>query len=335
MKDQEFITEVDPTAIRREDADVSDIDTIPWKYAPGGHLLVDRTSLIVGPVGHKNPIRLPHPYNKVNQPFVGSCSKPGPGNAGCFSWNRCPFARWAERMRGAAKAPWNVILRLGAQTTVAPCYHNYVGVDRRGWPVHEGGGISKGWRIVDSKTTNPTKNAYFTTDPITGTRTRHVDIVEREVPDLGPMYAKLTKEDWSLKEADDPVEEMYDTGKEPWEAATGMGKREWGDRIQAGGAVRGYSHGEGRTGTEGYAQEIGGGEYPEEEYPEQEPTENQDYGSLGEDTPRPVRPRGRPKGSGMGKIGNKGVRKNAHGVRRARKSPGMGSEGPPSGQEKL
>lgn len=169
---------------------------------PEGFIRYDPENFIIMPVGHIMPIRIPDKRFDRDQPMVATCSrtrygaKPGEfENLGCVVYDTCPVREYAEKMRGMGKAPWTAIIRApdGQGEDAERCYRLFP--HRRGRQIFDEGRIQRGWTYITDKTTVRRTRARQRVQP-NEEGDREIYQFEEPVPELGPMYAHLTGEQW-------------------------------------------------------------------------------------------------------------------------------------------
>lgn len=101
-----------------------------------------------GGVKHGHPIKLTGKFWGTKQPYVSTCSEPGPGNAGCPKWAGCPLKKY----------PWvgPGLVRMAKRGVVSMshCYE-FFETTRGGRPTSQLHHGLDGWSLDTSDTTFP------------------------------------------------------------------------------------------------------------------------------------------------------------------------------------
>jgi len=161
MADGAIITRQDPHERPSDDDPNTYIQWIYWPgYTQDNRIAVDIRGGWLLPINNGYPVRLPPELGTVKQPFVGTCARPGRGEAGCAAWKKCSFRRYAHLMRAAGKAPWKAIMTVPGDGTEEAmwCYQLYEMTDHKDRQILPGA-VDIGWRFLTSKTTVRVKNA--------------------------------------------------------------------------------------------------------------------------------------------------------------------------------
>lgn len=211
---EEMVIVVDPNELAIEDKPEPKIR--PWKWAPEKFFRYDPANMVILPTGSSFPMPVP-PEFAHDQPYVSTCSKPKPGNAGCGVWTGCKFREWAEKMRAMGLAPWNGVMETpeGAQDGVW-CFEAYTGVFNGKWtnPLSR---LLRKWKFITHKTTITRTRGVLRVNPQTGERGADPIEIEDPIERPGPMYAHLTGHKWPFrleKPKLSPASSMHDAMNE-------------------------------------------------------------------------------------------------------------------------
>lgn len=122
---------------------------------------------------------------KVPQPHVGTCSRPGPGNVGCFAHNGCPYPNINDPM-GRGPGPFNVVMEKDGVRDTCPCYMYYQGT-ARGRPTSQTSYGALGWKVDTSVTSTPSIKGRRQQDEFGNVAIAEIEI-QNECAELGPCY---------------------------------------------------------------------------------------------------------------------------------------------------
>lgn len=227
-KEQERVEGIDPNLVP---SSLEQRQTAHIKHPDGklGILKYDRLSLTIEPITNDKPLQrfagkwtgdpdrtelIEEKFLNRDQPFIGTCSKPIPGqNMGCFSHNGCPYPDPTDT-RGRGPGPFMLIIEKDGQRSQCPCYHFYHGV-RRGMPTAQAHYAYSGWKCDTTSTSTTSTKSRVVTDEW-GNRVYSDEEIEIQVQNLGPMYAEHFGKRRQKPKPEKPVfgrEEMPDMTK--------------------------------------------------------------------------------------------------------------------------
>ena len=178
-------------------------EVVKPEYAeiPGtGYVSYDPNTMYLSPKRDGNrdittPIKMVGKFFGTKQPFVPTCSEPGPGNRGCDKWHGCKIGQLYKHV-----GPGNVIMRKLGTVTFAQCT-DYFETTRGGRPTSQSHYGIDGYRLDTSRTTidvlsrdwaieKGILNDESSREKIMATKPR---VSQREVGDLLPPWWPLMK----------------------------------------------------------------------------------------------------------------------------------------------
>lgn len=207
-----------------------------------------RTMAIHQPQGRKplrKPIGLDGPFVGTKQPFVPTCSMPGPGNAGCPKAHGCPILKaLGERPH---LGPCTVIAQKKDAISEMACVDFFPVRDVRGHLIYQTNYQEQGWKLAVDRTTVPVLGSvpqYNEFGQKTGVKR---GVWQKEVSGLAPYWWPL------LKEQGKPLPEIAARypdliGDEEVECTTGS-SAESSPSVSRGGRKKRTAKARGRRGT--------------------------------------------------------------------------------------
>lgn len=170
-----------------------------FEHPTEGYLSYDPNTLYISPnrdgqrpISH--PIMMTGKFFGTKQPFIPTCSEPGPGNAGCQKWYGCPLKKYMH------VGPGQVIMRKMGTVSMSVCY-DFFETTRGGRATSQLHHGLDGWKLDTSRTTidiygrtwafeSGKLNVNSTAAEVGATKPRKG---EMEIGDLLPMWWPLQK----------------------------------------------------------------------------------------------------------------------------------------------
>jgi len=138
------------------------------------------------PINH--PISLVGKFVGTRQPFIQTCSEPGPNNVGCPKFAGCPIGQ-----KYPGSGPGMVIMRQHATVSMARCT-DYFEVTRGGKATSQNHYGIDGWKLDTTRTTINVLGSI----PVQNQFGQNVGVKksvwQKEIPDLLPPWWPLMKE---------------------------------------------------------------------------------------------------------------------------------------------
>lgn len=168
---------------------------------PGvGYLSYDPNTLYINPArdGHapiNKPVKMTGEFFGTKQPYLPTCSEPGPGNVGCSKWHGCKIGQMYKHV-----GPGYVIAKKLGTVTMMPCT-DYFETTRGGRPTSQLHYGMEGYKLDTSRTTIDVLSRDWaiekgiltdesSREKIMATKPR---VCQREVGDLLPPWWPLMK----------------------------------------------------------------------------------------------------------------------------------------------